>query len=195
MQSRYVWASSDAIAIARNDKLHHLSPLATFPVLWQPHVLSPEVVESQSKWTSDWATPRRIRNCAEASVASLSTPTVVEICSTRVKKSWRYSYPLPAGAVEAGRSGTAFSVSRQRRRDKKGETKRGLKERERKAKAYPAVLHATANSRSDCNVRRFADFDGARIRRCEAADVSQARSLKTSSVALLYCVTKLLTYT
>lgn len=31
--------------------------------------------------------PRRIRNCAETSVGSLSTPTVVEICSTRVKKS------------------------------------------------------------------------------------------------------------
>lgn len=114
--------------------------------------------------------PRRIRNCAEASVDSLSTPTVVEICSTRVKKSWRYSYPLPAGRWVRGE--VAFSkvvnsdgIKRERRKGEGGE----LKERGRKAKAYPAVLHATANSRSDCNVRRFVDFDGTRIRRCEAS--------------------------
>lgn len=28
--------------------------------------------------------------------------------------------------------------------------------------AYPAVLHAAANSRGDCNVRHFIDFDGTR---------------------------------
>lgn len=78
--------------------------------------------------------------------------------------------PVASGTVGARRSGVF--QSRQQRWDKKGEAKRGgreLKERGRKAKAYPAVLHATANSRSDCNVRRFVDFDGTRIRRCEAS--------------------------
>lgn len=51
----------------------------------------------------------------------------------------------------------------------KGKGREDQRNGEREAKAYPAVLHATANSRGDCNVRRFADFDGARIRRCEAA--------------------------
>lgn len=108
---------------------------------------------------------------------------------------------IPAASDGIGEEARRDGVfqSRQRRRGKKAGKKGGreedesgwelrraggrekgglggrLKERGRKAKAYPAVLHATANSRSDCNVRRFVDFDGARIRRCEAADVSLAR--------------------
>lgn len=85
----------------------------------------------------------------------------------------------------AGREGGREDESGWELRRAGGREKGGLggrlKERGRKAKAYPAVLHATANSRSDCNVRRFVDFDGARIRRCEAADVSLARDRRDLS--------------
>lgn len=69
----------------------------------------------------------------------------------------------------------------------KGWDERGLKERGRKAKAYPAVLHATANSRSDCNVRRFVDFDGARVRRCEATDIFLSRGPSASCIITFSC--------
>lgn len=60
-------------------------------------------------------------------------------------------------------------VKERKREREKEEWK--LKKRRRKAKAYPPVLYATTNSRSDCNVRRFVDFDGAWILQYETADI------------------------